>query len=253
MASPWKTDIVRTFFLSLWGLLTLVLLFLVMLLVNEMLKSGQDPLDSLRATPEAASAPQPARPATALGQRDVQLFFADADGRFLAPQSLPIEITDSTVENCRNALNALMLGPKETGSPCISPAVQVRALYLLDGGELVLDFSREFISEHVRVKSATVESLLVQGVVATVSQGPLQSKGEPAVRKVRFLVEGSAPPESFPAHIDLSDAIEPDSLWQSADSASAVEAPPAPAEPAPAAEAAPPAEQTSPEEPAPNG
>ena len=27
MASPWKTDIVRTFFLSLWGLLTLVLLW----------------------------------------------------------------------------------------------------------------------------------------------------------------------------------------------------------------------------------
>jgi len=216
MSAPWKTDIVRTFLLSVWGLFTLILIFLVILLVSQMLKSGQDPMDSLRAQPEAEPASQQAaRPATALGQREVQLFFADAEGRYLAPQSVAIDITDSTTENCRNALKALILGPRNGGAPVIAPSVQVRALYLLEEGELVVDFSREFISEHARVKSATMESLLVQGVVATLAQGPLQSKGEPAVRRVRILVEGSAPTETFPAHVDLSEPVEPDTLWLS--------------------------------------
>jgi hypothetical protein len=214
MASPWKVDIVRGFLLSVWGLITLVLLFLVLLLGNEMLKNGQDPLGSLR-TPEqaAAPAPQAARPAVALGQREVQLFFADANASYLQPQSVAIDFTDSTVENCRNALKALILGPRNGGAPVIAPSVQVRALYLLDDGELVVDLSREFISEHARIKSASLESLLVQGVVNTMAQGALQTKGEAAVRRVRFLVEGSTPTEGFPAHIDLSEAIEPDSLW----------------------------------------
>lgn len=213
MGSPWKTDIVRNFALSLWGLLTLVLLFTVLLLFNEMLKSGQDPLDSLRAAPESTARPQTARPATTVGEREVQLFYADASGRQLAPQSRVLEFTDSTVENCRRVLDALILGPAEGAGAILSPAVRVRAVYLLDSGELVLDFSREFLSEQTRLKSASLESLLVQGIVNTLTQGALQTKGEPAVRRVRFLVEGSAPPDSFPAHIDLTEAIEPDSLW----------------------------------------
>jgi spore germination protein GerM len=236
MSAPWKTDIVRTFLLSIWGLVTLVLVFLVMILVNQMLKSGQDPLDSLRTQPEAAPASQQAaRPATALGQREVQLYFADAEGRYLTPQTVALDVTDSTIENCRNALKALILGPKQGGAPVIAPSVQVRALYLLEGGELVIDFSREFISEHARVKSATQEALLVQGVVATLAQGPLQSKGEPAVRRVRFLVEGSAPTETYPAHISLGEPVEPDTLWLTPEASAA----PAPEpEPEPAGETA---------------
>ncbi|MFM1919336.1 MAG: hypothetical protein RLZZ303_970 [Candidatus Hydrogenedentota bacterium] len=213
MASPWKTNIVRNFALSLWGLITLVLIFTVLLLLNEMLRSGQDPLDSLRAQPEATARPQTARPATTVGEREVQLFYADDTGSHLAPQPRTLEFTDSTVENCRRVLEALLLGPTGGGSAVISPSVRVRALYLMDNGELVIDFSREFLSEQTRLKSASLESLMVQGVVNTLTQGPLQTKGEPAIRRVRFLVEGSAPPESFPAHIDLAEPVEPDSLW----------------------------------------
>jgi len=215
MSGPWRTDIVRSFFLSLWGLFTLVLVFLVLLLVNELLRAGENPLDALaKASGPASAAPQ-ARPSVTLGQREIQLFFADAEGRFLVPQSEAIDFTDSTVENCRAALHALILGPKQGGAPVIAPAVQVRGLYILENGELVIDFSREFVSEHARMKSAALESLLTQGVVATMTQGALQTKGSPVVRSVRFLVEGSAPVESFPAHISLLDPVEPDPLWLS--------------------------------------
>lgn len=214
MRAPWKTDIVRNFALSLWGLLTLVLVFIVLLLANEMMKNGQDPLESLRPAPESvAPRQQQARPATALGMKEVQLFFADAQASYLAPQTAAIEFTDSTVENCRNALKALILGPKQGGQRVLSPNVQVRALYILESDEAVVDFSREFLTEQALQKSASLESLMVQGVVATLTQGPLQTKGDPAVRRVRFLVEGASPPDTFPAHIDLNDAIEPDALW----------------------------------------
>lgn len=225
MASPWKTDIVRTFALSLWGLLTLVLLFTVLMLVNQMLRAGQDPLEAMRATPETNTPRTQARPALALGLKEVALFFADADGRYLSPQVQALEFTDSTVENCRTVLEALIVGPKQGGAPVLSPAVRVRAIYLLENGDLVVDFSREFASEHARVKSASMEALMVQAIATTLAQGPLQSKGEPAVRRVRILVEGSPPTDAFPAHVDLSEPVEPDSLWVAPESEAPAESP----------------------------
>ena len=127
-----------------------------------------------------------------------------------------MEFSDSTQENCRAALALLIAGPEKNNTPIFPPQVQLRALYLPDNGELVLDFSRDLIASGARFKSASFESLLVYGVVNTLCQPALQAKGGATVRQVRFLFEGAPPQEGFPAHIDLGGPIRPDETWLAA-------------------------------------
>lgn len=217
MSRGHQPDSVRQLFMALWGLGTLILLFVVILLVSHLMKSGQDPFDAVRpraAVPTAATAP---RAVTSLGQRSVQLYFADAEGKALAAEERAIEFSDSTQENCRNTLNLLLAGPQSESLGAVFPAqVPLRALYLQESGELVLDFSRDLISAGARLKSASFESLLVYAIVNTLTQPSLQAKGGLPVRQVRFLFEGAPPQEGFPAHIDLSAPIRPDSTWLAA-------------------------------------
>jgi spore germination protein GerM len=209
-----RSTVFRNLMLSMWGLLTLVLLFSVFLLVNEMVKAGRDPLSALRSAPEpAASETVPRMSETGLGTREITLCFASSDGWVLVPQRYNIEYTDSTVENCRTALHALIAGPRDVLSPILPSNVKVRALYLLDEGELVVDLSREIIATHTRFKSASLEALMVYGIVNTLTQAALQVSSDPAVRQLRFLFEGAPPPDSFPGHIDLNEAVRPDMRW----------------------------------------
>ncbi|MDQ1257124.1 MAG: hypothetical protein QG656_1726, partial [Candidatus Hydrogenedentes bacterium] len=164
--------------------------------------------------PEARNGELPAD--TVATTEEVLLFFSDAQGNQLIAEPRRIEFTDSTAENCRNALNALIAGPQETGTvwPVVSPGVKVQALYLLEGGELVIDFSRELFEEHKNVQSASFEALLVYGIVQTLTQDAVKGPKDQAVSRVRFLMEGAPPP--FPAHLDVSSPIAPDRRWVAA-------------------------------------
>jgi germination protein M len=206
-----RQDALRKLLLAVWSMVTLVLFFCVILLAREMIEAGQDPADAfLAVSRETEPAPQTAqRPAASVGSREITLFFAASDGRGLAPETRMLELSNSTWENCRAALEALIAGPDGEGlSPVFPPPARIRGLYLLDDGELVVDFSRELLSEHILLKSAAMEALMVYGTVDTLTQAALQSRDDTAVRRVRFMIEGSAPEELFPAHLDLSEPIE---------------------------------------------
>lgn len=224
MSVEQRRDILRKLLLAVWSMATLVLLFCVVLLVREMIRTGRDPLAALRPEPR----PQPGQPApvgpldTTPGTRDLTLYFANADAHGLAPETRSLEHGDSTVENCRGALKALIAGPKKPLTPILPANTQIRGLYLLEGGEMVVDFSRELISERGRFTSASTEALMVQGVVNTLTQEAVRGKAGPPVQRVRFLFEGSPPYETFPAHIDLSDPVAPDRDWIAAAASEAI-------------------------------
>lgn len=214
MSEANRKDALRTFFMAVWGLFTLVLLFIVILLWREMLAQNMDLLASVRNVEvETSVTPTRARATATLGQRDVLLYFATGDGEALLPVTQSIEMTDSTTENCRATLGALIQGPDSEAHTSILPnTTRIRALYLLRTGELIVDFSRELL-EQQNLSSASMESLMAFGVVNTLTQGALQAQGDTPVRSVRFLIEGSPPAEGFPAHIDLNDALGPDQRW----------------------------------------
>lgn len=206
----------RQVLLVTWGMVTFVLVFCVAILVYEMIQKGHNPLQLVE---EAEAPPRyPSETAASPATQEILLYFADREGRGLMPEPCRISFSEYTVQNCRQALETLIRGPRERDMfcPIISEATKVRALYLLDEGELVIDFSRELVMEHKDLKSASLEALMIYAIVQTLSQGTLKGPADEQVRRVRFLVEGAPPRESFPAHIDVSEPIAPDRQWLAA-------------------------------------
>jgi hypothetical protein len=193
-----------------WGMFTLVLIFSIVFLVAQMISQGKSPLD-VAILEEGGLPPREPPPGSAVGTIDATLYFASSDGRLLVPETRHVEYTGSTVENCRNVLAALIDGPRDILHPIVSRSAKVRGVYLLAGGELVVDFSHEVELDHPR--SASAEALLVYGVVNSLTQEKIAGPQDVPVKKVRFLFAGSPPTESFPAHIDLSESIAPDPQW----------------------------------------
>jgi len=210
MSTDDHTSLARTVLTILWGMVTLVLLFVVVLLVYQMAQQGQDPLAVLERPVEAP--PVLARQAPAPHMGTAQLYFSDAEARGLVPQAHQFEFSEYTVENCKQVLEALVEGPRAGELvPILAPATRIHAVYLLENGELVIDFSRDLMLHHP--KSASAEALMVYGIANTVCQAALKGSQQPAVASVRFLIEGAAPREVFPNHIDVSDPIQPDPRW----------------------------------------
>ncbi len=202
--------------LAVWAMATLVLCFVIVMLVNEMLRNGQSPLASFQSEAPAGDKAAPAKPQSAgpAGTREIQLYFSGDNGKGLAGLPTTIEFSGSTVENCRRAIAGLIEGPRQGGfSPILPNNTRLRGLYLLDSGELVVDFSNEVALAHARIKSAGMEGMLICGLVATVTQPALQGQDQAVVKQVRFLVEGAPPTDGFPAHADLSQPVLPDPGW----------------------------------------
>jgi sporulation and spore germination protein len=188
---------------------TVVLLLVIALLVFQMLDRGETPFEA----PDPLAANPALNGSDAPDAREMRLFFADLDGHLLDSEPRRFISSEFTVENCREALLALIEGPRAERTPVLPPTAKVRALYLLDEGELVVDLSREVALELPR--SASAESLMAYGVTHTLTQPALRGSKEGLVSSVRFLIEGAPPEASFPGHghFDFNDAVSPVHDW----------------------------------------
>lgn len=211
--SDFRRHIVRRVMLSIWAMATLVLLFCVILLVLEMLRTGTDPMALLRATPESQTAKAAPRTPVVLGSREVPVYFAAPGGGYLLAERRRIDIAPSIVDNCRAALTELIAGPTRLHAPVLPPQTKVRGLYLLEDGELVVDLSGDIQPENPALRSAELEALMVYAVVNTLCQPDLRGEDQDEIKRVRFLIEGSPPQERFPSHIGLTEALAPDARW----------------------------------------
>jgi len=197
--------------LAAWAMFTLILLFCVLLLANELMKSGKNPLDLSAIERSPAAVAQ--GPGTASQLREVMLYAVGANGSALLPERRNIPLGDAAVDNCRAALDALKQPTADAANlPVLPPSAEYNGFYLLPGGELVVDFSARGFQADLK-KSAGAETLLVYGIVNSLTQDSLKgAKGEKA-NTVRFLIDGAVPREAFPAHLDLSKPIAPDAQW----------------------------------------
>lgn len=216
MSRNFRLTVLQKLALSIWAMGTLVLLFVVVLLVREIAANGRDPIGAFELTEEEQAQRAPTSRTTSVGTREVLLYFSAPDGRSLVTEKRVLAFSNSTVENCKTVLTALIEGPQTGTSPILPKTVKVKSLFLLEGGEMVINFSRELQSEHARFSSATLESLMVQGIVQTVAQSAVQEGEAPRINRVRFLIEDAPPSEAFPAHIDLAEPVAPDVQWLTA-------------------------------------
>jgi spore germination protein GerM len=197
-------DVLRTAFISLWGVLTLVLFFTVGFLVYQLARSDSQTVASgIPRMPIGSGAAE-----QAVQGRPVTLYFADNASVRLTPADRSLVLTESTIDNCRAAFIALAEGPRSNLVPVMPQAAKSRAMYLLSSGELVVDLSREVESPFTR--SASAEWLMIQSIVHTLAQPALQGANDRPVATVRLLYEGSPMAEGFPSHIALTEPLRPD-------------------------------------------
>ncbi|HRI88144.1 MAG TPA: GerMN domain-containing protein [Candidatus Hydrogenedentes bacterium] len=208
--APNKSNL-RSIGMVAWALFTLVLFFCVLLLANELMKSGRNPLE-LAENVDGLSVPVTPSAPSASELRDVPIYVASADGRMLLPERRSIPFGEFTVENCRAALDELRK-PSNTGSnmSVLPASAEYNALFLTENGELVIDFVTS--SLQTTAKSTGSEALMVYGIVNSLTQDVLRAQNGGPVKTVRFLFGGEAPGESFPAHFDLSQPIAPNAAW----------------------------------------
>lgn len=199
--------------LILWGIFTLVLLFIVFLLSSQLIQMGRSPWSLGFVQESLGEDTVPLRNADET--QEITIYFGDKNGLKLVPEKRGVELTDSTIGNCRLALDELILGPRGELTPVFPEVAQVRALYALDEGELVVDLSRDAIP--ARRSSAGFESLMIQSLANTLTQPALRGKGGPTITRVRLLLEGAPVAESLTEHIDMTSPYGPDRGWISAD------------------------------------
>jgi len=185
--------------------LTLVLLFGVVFLFIRLGQRESD-LDAVASATQAPGAVRDEAPVAS--QPLVRLYFAHPTELRLAPEDRPLSIGDATLENCRAAIQALIAGPSAGAGPTLPPGAHLRAIYLLDSGELVVDFARDL--DAPMLHSAGAEWLLIQSLAHTLTQPGLQGPNDRAVTTLRLLYEGSPAEESFPSHILLAGPLRPD-------------------------------------------
>jgi Sporulation and spore germination len=188
-----------------WAFVTLILVFTLILLVIELAQSNDDISDAELATMSRPSSPVGGVPDHQAPE--ILLYFTHTDMVLLVAEPRRLELTGSTVENCKLALEALIQGPIRQLVPVMPSAARVRGIFLLDNGELVVDFSREL--EAGLIKSTSTEWLWVQSVAHTLTQDALVGSDGKHIRSVRFLFEGAPAQSSFPQHLDATDPVLP--------------------------------------------
>jgi len=202
-------------FLFVWAMVTLVLVFVLFLLMSEMAQQGRTVLDTTPAETvrRDSEVPTAARESGTPTPIRAALYFTDASGRGLVVEERELPLGESTVQNCRMLLNALISGPRQH-APVMPTETQVRGVYLVDGTELVIDFTSDLLFGLPRSTSA--EALMVYAVVNTVTQNAAAGPEDAPVRSVRFLVDGAPPKESigqFEGHLNFSVPFNRQADW----------------------------------------
>ena len=126
----------------------------------------------------------------------IQLWFSDSNGRTLIAEEREISRYEGIA---RATINELINGPNVNSVllPTIPVGTVLRDINVRSDGLVIVDFSRELISNHIG--GTTAEALTVYSIVNTLTQFP-------TVDRVQFLVEGQFV-ESLAGHMDLSQAI----------------------------------------------
>lgn len=136
----------------------------------------------------------------------VTLYVADDTAGVLRAQSAKIPLPSDRQQRAEELLRALLRVYQEPDSRHpLSPASDIRSIYLVNPGIAVIDFNAAFAEEHrsgILSEQLTVNSL-VQTLAANV----------PAVQRVRILIEGKTR-ETLAGHADLTDFFDVQTVTQ---------------------------------------
>jgi hypothetical protein len=130
----------------------------------------------------------------------VTLFVADDAAGMLRPRSAQIPLPGGRQQRAEELIRALLRIYQQPGaSHALSPASDIRSIYMVDPGAAVIDLNAAFADQHrsgILSEQLTVNSL-VQTLAANV----------PGIQRVNILVEGKTR-DTLAGHADLTDSFD---------------------------------------------
>ncbi|HOJ69776.1 MAG TPA: GerMN domain-containing protein [Candidatus Hydrogenedentes bacterium] len=223
----WSKRVILQFGLAVWALVTFLLAVTTVLLYWQVVDLGARTPDRTQPTAVTLNTASPGLPSASpegnrsqAEQRNIEIYGYDPRTGNVMPRTVTIEGSTVTEMNCRKALNAL-LEPFPEDSPIRSPfppGTRVRGFYLLGKEEIVIDFSGDVTRIGPYAGGCALwESAMVHCLALTLGSPKLRGNDETTVRRVRVLVEGASPGNEFPAHLDLSEAIDVEAMTTASD------------------------------------
>jgi hypothetical protein len=130
----------------------------------------------------------------------VTLYVADDDAGVLRARSAQIPLPGGRQQRAEELLRALLRIYQQPGaSHPLSPASDIRAIYLVDPGAAVIDLNAAFADQHQ--SGILSEQLTVDSLVETLAINV------PGILRVNILVEGKTR-DTLAGHADLSDSFD---------------------------------------------
>ena len=153
-----------------------------------------------------AASTLPVAPPASGPTETVTLYVADDTSGALRAQSAQIPLPGGRQQRGEELLRALLRIYQQPGAAHpLSPASDIRSLYLVEPGAAVIDLNSAFADEHR--SGILVEQLTVDSLVETLAMNV------PGIQRVRILVEGKAR-ETLAGHADLSDTFDVQTISQ---------------------------------------
>ena len=159
---------------------------------------------AIRATPRwrsstrAVAAPSPTAPAPPGRKIKARLFYVSEDGTRLTSIEREIAYGDGPLEQAREIIAAQIAPVAEPFVSAIPPGTTIRALFMTEGGDAYVDFSREITSGHT---GGTADELLTIYTIVNALTENL-----PGVTGVQLLVDGKEV-DTLAGHIDLRNPL----------------------------------------------
>ncbi len=144
----------------------------------------------------AASQTLPVTPPAAGPTEGVSLYVADDSTGQLRAQSAQIPLAGGRQQRAEEIVRALLHIYQQPGAAHpLTPASDLRSIYLIEPGEAIIDLNRAFADEHR--SDVLIEQLTVNSLVETVAVNVA------GIHSVKILIEG-ATRETLAGHADLS-------------------------------------------------
>ncbi len=159
-----------------------------------------------RELASASASALPVAPPASGPTETVTLYVADDASGSLRAQSAQIPLPSGRQQRAEELLRALLRIYQQPGAAHpLSPASDIRSIYLVDPGGAVIDLNAAFADEH---RSGILsEQLTVNSLIETLAANA------PGIQRVRILVEGKTR-ETLAGHVDLTDTFDVQTISQ---------------------------------------
>ena len=130
----------------------------------------------------------------------VTLYVADDDAGILRARAAQIPLPGGRQQRAEELLRTLLRIYQQPGAPHpLSPASDIRSIFLVDPGAAVIDLNAPFADQHR--SGILTEQLTVDSLVETLAVNV------PGIQRVNILVEGK-PRDTLAGHADLSETFD---------------------------------------------